>query len=201
MAYHRRRRFGTRSRTAVTSSTLTLGTRTDKRTGREKHFKCKACKARLMPGDNVIRLRLKKIYQQPCLTCGHKPTKLKYFHVACAPQDINKAMGFDLNAANAAAQNAALGGNMPDPGRHAHQVAPPPKPQTALDAVMSALVGVENALKRRIAENPALQRDVELAALLKTYNGCKARFLRPGTDKEGDVAMKMTLKKCIDIVF
>jgi hypothetical protein len=154
----------------------------------KKKSKCRACGLPFQIGENVIRLRLRKSFRAPCTTCAHKLLGVKWFHPACVPPDINKAMGYDPNVAHVAA---------PDP----HQVAPPPKPQSAADAGLGALLAIENALKRRVAENPALQKSEELAATLKTYNGCKARALRPGTDAEGVVALKMALKRALDLVF
>lgn len=178
--YRRRKRFG---QGAVLQSTLTA----------KRKAKCRACHLTFEKGDTVIRLRLRKSFRQPCVTCGHKLLGVRWYHTACVPADLEKAMGWDPNAKQHAAPPP------PTPSA-AHQVPPPPKPQTARDAQLGALLAIENALSRRLAEQPALQQNVELAAALKTYNGCKARALRPGTPPEGVVALKMALKRALDIV-
>lgn len=62
------------------------------------------------------------------------------------------------------------------------------------------MIAGEDALRRKLAENPALVKNKDLDAVVKTYNGCKARFLRPGTDAEGELSLKMALKKLVDVV-
>lgn len=185
MAYNRRRRsmFGRKPRgsaAAVTRSDVPMPKTKSRR-------KCAACSIHLDVGESVVRLRLKKQYQQPCSVCSHKPAKLKFFHAACAPTDINRAMGFDPNANGAGPVNG-------------HAIAPPPKPMSAKDATLSALVAIDKAIGRRLAENRALQEDKEFAATYQTYIGCKERALRPGTDEEGAVALKMAMKKALNLL-
>jgi DNA-directed RNA polymerase subunit RPC12/RpoP len=181
------RRFGTKAQ-AVTSNSMLMPERKDKRTGKTKSRKCRACRAILRAGEPVIKLTLKKKYRGlPCATCGHKLVGVKWFHAGCAPADINKAMGY----APQAQAPVANGGAVP----------PPPKPLSSTDLTIAALVAVEKAFNKRLAENPALQKDPAVDAALRTYDGCKQRFLRPGTAGEGAVAMKMSLKKVLDLVF
>ncbi len=179
--FSRRSRFGRRRASAVpvTRSDVPMPKTKSRR-------KCNACGVHLEVGEAVVRLRLKKRFQQPCSVCSHKPAKLKFFHVACCPTDINKCMGYDPNAGHANAPTAC---------------APPPKPMSALDASFAALVGFENALKRRIAENPALIKDKEFEASFKKYQGCKAHALRQNNDAEAGVALKMALKRSLDLIF
>lgn len=185
MAYRRRRSWGgTRTRgsqAAVTSSSVPMPKTKSRR-------KCAACNIHLDVGESVVRLRLKKRFQQPCSVCSHKPAKLKFFHAACAPTDINRAMGYDPNAGAAG----------PIPNGNA--VAPPPKPMSAKDAALGALVAIDKAIGRRLAENRALQEDKEFAATYQTYIGCKERALRPGTDAEGAIALKMAMKKALNLL-
>jgi hypothetical protein len=100
-------------------------------------------------------------------------------------------MGYDPNATHAHAAPQR---------RRPHQVAPPPKPQTAMDAQLGALLAIENALRRRMAENPALEKNEELASALKKYNGCKMHALRGANDNEAKIGLKMALKRALDIV-
>lgn len=148
--------------------------------------KCRGCGQPLTIGDTVVVLRVRKAFKVPCPSCGKKPSSSKRFHPHCLPPDHVKAMGIDVNAAHARQASGA--------------VPPPPKPQTAQDSLVAWMLAGENALKRKLAENPALKNNPELEAVNKTYQSCKARFLRPGTDAEGVVAMKMALKKLVDVV-
>lgn len=192
----RRRRFGTRSRSAVTQSTCILA----------RKAKCRGCGGKLAKGDTAARLRLKKSFQAPCTACGHKPAKLKYFHPHCVPADINKAMGYDP-AANTAAHThvpPSAGGAVP----------PPPKPKSIQDLSLEALSSLEAAL---IAKSPALGinaqhtkahpahvagcKACEVEKAFKTYQNIKARVLRPGTPAEGETATTVALKRIIDLVF
>lgn len=151
--------------------------------------KCAGCSIILTTDEPVVRLRLKKVFQQPCLSCSHKPTKLKFFHVACCPSDVNLAMGFDPNLANA---------TPPPASRVGAPVAPPPKPPTFEDAALASLVALEHALRIR-ASKMTITPEVE--AKFKTFQGIKARVLRPGTPAEGEVATHLALKRLIDLVF
>lgn len=183
----RRRRFsfgGARTRRgsgdAVTRSDVPMPKTKSRR-------RCAGCNIHLELGEAVVRLRLKKRFQQPCSVCSHKPAKLKFFHVACVPADINKAMGFDPTSNGHAVAGGAC--------------AAPPKPMSAADAALAALAAIDKAIGRKLAEQPSLQKDAAFAATFKTYQGCKARALRPGTESEGTVAMKMAIKKILDLVF
>jgi hypothetical protein len=147
--------------------------------------KCAACKSHLTVGELVVRLRLKKRFQAPCSTCGHLPPKLKYFHEACAPTDINAAMGFDPNAG---ATVSTSGGAVP----------PPPKPVSAEDAALAALASLEHAVIIRAARKGVTP---EMEKAFKTFQGIKARVLRPGTVPEGEVATHIALKRIIDLVY
>lgn len=188
MAYHRRRRrFGSVNRGAVLQSTMIA----------RKRSKCRACSLPFEKGDEVVRLRLRKTFRNPCVTCGHKLLGVRWYHPTCVPLDLNKAMGFDPAQPYGAAP-ATTGAPPPPP---THQVSPPPKPQTAADASLSALLAIENALKRRLAENPALAKDVQVAKTLDTYNGCKAHALRNKNDNEARLGMKNALKRSLDLIF
>lgn len=179
--FRRGRRFGgPRVKTAVTESNIPMPKTKSRR-------KCAACSQHLTVGEPVTRLRLKKSFQHPCSSCGHKPAKLKYFHAACKPSDINKAMGYD----------PAQHGTIPTGAGGA--VPPPPKPMTIEERQLAALVAIEQVVGARAASDPRWKK--EAAALLNTYQGCKARALRGSTDGEMNVGMKMALKKAIDLVF
>ncbi len=179
---YRRRRFGGRfgSKPAVKE---TSGIQTG------RGSRCQGCMLKIEVGQPYRRLQLAKQFRTPCATCGVTPKRAKRFHDSCFPTDINAAMNY-----NPAAQHV----HTPQPTSAA---APPPKPMTAADAQLAALLAIETALKRRLAENPTLCKDDAMNAAYKTYQGCKARALRPGTDHEGVVAMKMALRKAMDLVF
>lgn len=178
----RSRRFGRAPRAAVTRSDIPMPKLKSRR-------KCASCGQILTTGEAVVRLRLKKLFQQPCTVCSHKPTKLKFFHAACCPPDINAAMGYDPNVVNAAPQT-------PRPGA---PVAPPPKPQTPEDAALAALVSLEHALKIKASKMRVIPPDLE--AKFKTFQGIKARVLRPGSPAEGETATALALKRIVDMVF
>jgi len=149
-----------------------------KRTG-----KCRGCGGVLTAGETVVRLRLKKTFQAPCNGCGHKPAKLKVFHTHCVPSDINRAMGVDPTRAP-----QAPGGAVP----------PPAKPQTPEDAALVALSALEHALKVRAARRGVTP---ELEKAFKTFQGIKARVLRPGTPAEGETAECIAIKRIVDLVY
>lgn len=69
---------------------------------------------------------------------------------------------------------------------------------TADEACMAALAGLENALVA-VAKQNGITDDMNKSFLI--YQKVKERVLRPGTDAEGRVALKMALKKLIDAVF
>lgn len=177
----RRNRFRSRfgGRPAVTA---TAGIQTG------RGSRCQTCLLKIDAGQPYKRLQLQKRYRTACATCGVTPKRAKRYHEACFPVDINAAMNYNPTVSQPHAAPTV-------------QAAAPPKPQTAADAQLAALFAIETALKRRLAENPTLTSSAELEATFKTYQGCKSRALRPGTDHEGVVAMKMALKKALDLVF
>lgn len=154
-----------------------------------KKKKCKACGGDIAPGAYGLKVRLKKPYRTPCVTCNHKRVGVKWFHtdVACAPVDIEQVMGYVAGTAPSA---------VPSP----KTVALPPKPPSAGEAALAALASMEHALMLRAAQFPG---DVtpKLEALFKTYQGIKSRALRPGTDAEGETALKLALKRAVDLIF
>ena len=169
----RRRSYG--SKAAVTSAEIVL----------PRKSKCAACRVSLAIGDTVLRLRLKKQYQVPCTGCGHKPGKLKFFHLACAPDDINKAMGHDP-VAHAAAEST--GG----------ACAPPPKPKTVATLELEALVAFEACVRARATQ---VGITAQIAKEFATYERIKARVLRPGTPAEGEVSTSLALQRIVKMVF
>lgn len=173
MRFPRRRKFGAKA--AVTSAEIPL----------PRKSKCAQCKQPLVVGETVLRLRLKRAYQVPCTGCGHKPSKLKFYHVACAPQDINKAMGHDP-AVHAAAVNS--GG----------ACAPPPKPKTVSTLELEALAALEACVVARAARKGVTP---EIEKQFKTFQNIKARVLRPGSAGEGEVATSIALQRIIKMVF
>lgn len=183
MAYRPRRRFGARG--AVLQSTLTA----------KRKAKCRGCHQTFEQGDTVVRLRLRKSFRQPCVTCGHKLLGVKWFHTQCVPPDPERAMGWVPHAQ----QHATT----PPPAQPARggAVPPPPKPQSAQDAQLGALLAIENAIKRRLAENPALANDTTLNKTLATYNACKAHALRNKNDNEALLGLKNALKRALDLVY
>jgi hypothetical protein len=146
---------------------------------------CRHCGQAIAKGDTATRLRLKKRFQQPCTGCGHKPAKLKYFHTACCPTDINLAMGYDP-AMHAGAPSATC------------SAPPPPKPKTLEDINLEALASLEAAVVAK-AQKRGVTPEMEKA--FKTFQNIKARVLRPGTPGEGEAAINVALKRIIDLVF
>lgn len=196
-----RRRFGgRRSRSAVTQSTTVL----------KRKSKCRGCGQTLNVGDTVTRLRLKKsIAIVGCVTCGRRLVKLKNYHPRCCPTDINKAMGYD--------PTAHVHG-VPPPV--AASVPPPPKPKTPQDLQLEAIAALEAALMpkaRALGVGPAHTKlhgldqhppkyvdgckACAIEKAFKTFQGVKARVLRPGTPAEGEMATPIALKRIIDLAF
>lgn len=191
------RRFGGSSRAAV-SQKHTIATR---------KAKCKTCGLTIQPGESIVVLRLKKRYRGACVTCSHKLASTKRFHAACLPPDINKAMGHDPTTTPPPYV----------PPSAAHQCAPPPKPPSTSDLQLAALVALETAFKSRLPEfglntahskqHPEAQPPVtgckacEIRKAYKTYQGVKARVLRPGTEAEGETAVPIAIKRLVDIVY
>ena len=177
--YRRRRRFGfggAQPRSAVTVSQKTA----------RKPGKCAACGQPFAAGDVLIKLRLGKAYRQPCGQCHRKLKGVRNYHPTCQPTNPEEAMGLDPAAA--AAATPASGGAVP----------PPPKPESVEDATLAALVALEHAVIIRGARKGTTP---EMKKQFKTFQGIKARVLRPGTPAEGEVAANLALKRIIDIVF
>lgn len=179
MAYRRSRFGATARKSAVTHSRVML----------PKRRKCKGCGVMIEPGEYVTRLRLKKHLATPCVTCGHKLTKVKVFHDACVPRDLNQAMGYDPSK---------FTGHTYAPA--ANVVPPPPKPPTAQDAALAAITALEAALVAKLRNNPA-GLTPELKKNFETLQGIKARVARPGTAQEGEVATSLALQRLVKMVF
>lgn len=146
---------------------------------------CKACSGTFLPGEPIVKLRLKKAYRGGCTTCGHKLLGVKSYHSRCQPADANAAMGFDPSV---------------NPGSHNGACAPPPKPPTFEDAALAALAALEHALVIKVSRTRGGVTP-ELEAKFKTFQNIKARVLRPGTPAEGEVATHLALRKIIELVF
>lgn len=190
MAYGRRfgggPRRGTRSRVAVKES---RGVQAKSRTP------CWGCGQNIEIGMPFIRLRLRKDLCQPQYSfTGTKPKGSMRFHDHCVPADRNKAMNYDIT------KDPTNGVPPPPPSRHnGGAVPPPPKPLSSDEVVFAAFVAIQAAVKARARNNPAFVAETE--KIFKTFQGLTARSLRPGTPEEGVVAMKMALRKAIDMVF
>jgi hypothetical protein len=181
MPYHRRRRrFGHRGpRAVVTQSTAVL----------KRKSKCRGCGQTLNVGESVTRLRLRKsVAVVGCVTCSRRLVKLKNFHPACCPADINKAMGYDP-AAHAS-----------QPVPPSHSVPPPPRPKTTTDLKIDAILMMEAALAAGIRDR-SIPKGPELDSELNKLNGLKQRIVRGSTPGESDAAANVTLKRLVDIVF
>jgi hypothetical protein len=152
----------------------------------KKKKKCAACHSEIPAGELHVVLLLRKAYRGSCATCHRKLSPRKRYHTGCAPVDAQSAMGY----------NSAV---PPTPGAVPPK-APPPKPQTAEDAVLAAFAAFEHAIVIRSQRQPASLTD-EVRKQFKTYQGLKARSLRPGTEAEGETAMKIALKRIVDLVF
>lgn len=163
-----------------------------------KRGKCRGCGQYYEARETIVVLRLKKAYRAPCSVCGHKLTGSKRFHPNCVPSDINAAMGYD---ASKHVHNA--------PSSHTATVAPPPKPPSPRDAALSALVSLENALILKLRNTPNAWHVVNGKRVLTpewekqftTFQGIKARAVRPGTDAEGDTAVSLALQRLVKMVF
>jgi hypothetical protein len=168
---------------------------------------CKGCGMTIEAGDPIVKLTLRKVHRVPCVTCSHVPVGTKRYHPGCVPSDINKAMGYDplARARQAAHQHTA-----PTPSVTA---APPPKPQSTADAQLAALLALEHALMLKLKNDPnawtikpvnGLPKRVlkdEIESEFKTIQGIKARAVRPGTEAEGAVAMKMAFTRLLKLAY
>ena len=157
---------------------------------------CKGCGQTIEAGDPIVKLTLRKVHRVPCVTCSHVPVGTKRYHPDCVPSDINKAMGYDPLAR----QRAAYHQHTPDV-----TTAPPPKPKTSREADLTALDALQQALilkaKPMMMLPPTDPRRVELESQFKTFQGIKARMLRPGTDAEGAVATSLALQRIVKLVY
>jgi hypothetical protein len=175
-----RRRFGFGGRRSAPVTSHQLPAR--------KRGRCASCRGYYEKGDIITTLKLKKAYR--VLACGHTLKGAKRFHTACAPPDITSAMGYDPTKAGAYVPPTTT-------------AAPPPKPPTHDELALAALLAIEQAVKSRARAvkgiDPVAYKDI--ADKFKTFQGLKARALRPGTPEEGNVAMKMAMKRALDIVF
>jgi hypothetical protein len=156
--------------------------------------KCAGCGSAINVGETFLRLRLRLRFAVACATCSHVPKRAKRYHTACRPTDVNAAMGYDPS------KHAA-----PPPFGHVPQrpsgaVPPPPKPPTPEEVTLVAIAQLEAALVaqlrgRQKAMTPALEKE------FKTFQGIKARALRPGTPGEEQNAMSLSLQRLIKMVF
>lgn len=124
---------------------------------------CATCKQKVTPGDEVLKLKVKKRYRQACATCDNT-TVSRYFHntPACIPVDKKKAMGFDPNRARTMHYNCMncgftqhtpfgkhCGNCGEDPNNRKNAggaVPPPPKPKSAEDLTLEAVASLEKAV-------------------------------------------------------
>jgi hypothetical protein len=191
--YYRGRFGGGRRRTqaAVKVETFTMPAST---AGAPKHLinkrrgelrlktKCAHCGGAIHAGESAVMAQVRKAARTPCSSCGQTPTPRKYFHASCVPADLNKAMGVS------AAPGAATGGAVP----------PPPKPMSVEEHMLNALATLEAALVAKVQKQGITP---ELEKAFSTFQGIKARVLRPGTAHEGDTATSIALQKIIKMVF
>ena len=182
MPYGRRRYGGPRVRRSTKPAVMTsTGVQAKKRS------KCAGCGQPIQVGDAFTRLRLIKQHVHPCSTCHVTPKRAKRFHMTCVPTDVNTAMGFDPSVA-------------PTPAARGGAVPPPPLPKSFEDVALESLVLLEAALVLKVRrDRTMLTPDFEKQ--LKTFQGIKARVLRPGTAGEGEVATSIALQRIIKMVF
>lgn len=184
MAY-RRRRFGGPRRAASTPVMQSTGVQAKRKS------KCAGCGQPINVGEQFTRLRLRKRYAIPCGTCSHMPKRAKRFHMQCVPADVNKAMGFDPTKHQAPPS---------DPyARPSGAVPPPPKPKTAFDTTLEAMVMLEAALVAQVRERKKPMTP-ELDNAFKQFQNIKQRILRPGTPGEGEAALNVGLQKLVKLV-
>jgi hypothetical protein len=96
---------------------------------------------------------------------------------------------------------------------HAHAsqgaaVPPPMKPKTQSDLNLEALASLEAALVCKVKPlmrlnmtTKKMELPPEIEKQFKTFQGIKARVLRPGTEAEGEVALPIALKRIIDMIY
>jgi hypothetical protein len=210
--YNRRRRhnpFGS-PRSARIAVTETTGVQTRRRS------KCKGCGLSIEVDAPFTKLRLKKRFRAPCTSCSHKPVGSKKFHPACVPTDKNAAMGYDPNSVSGTnywckscnfQQPMPFGVFCPSCGKDPNvykaaasaSVAPPPKPKTAKEITLEAIVKFEEALVTQIRQRQKPMTP-ELEGEFKKFQGIKARILRPSTDGEEQAATVVGLQRLIKLV-
>lgn len=65
---------------------------------------------------------------------------------------------------------------------------------------MGALAAIEKAILVRAARMGQTELE-QVEKEFKTYQGIKARALRPGTEHEGTTAMKLAITRALKLVF
>lgn len=181
-------RFGRPTRAAIKEIEL-------HRTG--KNGKCDGCGLVIALGELYLQLRTQSWARSiPCSTCNQIPAKMKRYHIACKPGDINKAMGYDP-AAHQHSSGMAPGYVPPA----THTVAPPPKPKSSKELQVEGLLVLEGALAAAFREGSINKKDPLVEKAVGTLNGIKARIIKPGSQGEQDAAINVALKKIIDLVF
>lgn len=184
---HGRPRFGRPARMPIKVIELI-------RTG--KNGACDACGTAIPLGDTYVQLRMQTWARLPCAHCNQTPLKMRKYHKACVPTDINKAMGYDPTIHQA--HSSVAPGFVPPP---THQVAPPPKPKTSKELQIEGLLVLEGALSAAFREGVVNKKDPAVEKAVSTLNGIKARIIQPGSQGEQDAAINVALKKIIDLVF
>ena len=157
--------------------------------GSIKRQRCSGCGGFIVTGETALRFVLRKIYRSPCAHCANEPRRSRWYHVGCRPTDINKAMGFD-------------------PAQHGHAAPPPPvvnpnappKPATAAELTTTALASLEAALIAQVRQRK-ITLTAEMDKAFKTFQGLKSHVLRPTNDNEQRNAIKLALKKMIDLAW
>ena len=207
--YRRRSRF---SRTGGTRTVVKVSTGVQSK----NRTKCHGCGSYIEVGEQFTRLRLKSAFRSPCPTCSTKPKGAKRFHTRCVPSQPDaqeKAMGYDRNARTNVRRSCVscgydLGTASPkycpscggDPytrkAASAIIAPPPPKPKSAQDLTLEAMVSLEAALvaqlkQRKRAMTPELEKD------FKTFQNIKQRILRPGSAGEEEAATVVGLQRLI----
>lgn len=156
--------------------------------------KCKACGLYVAAGETALRLRLRSQFRGPCQSCGTQPKGVKYFHTACRPLDLNKAMGYDPNAGQAPFTPPPQQPVAPPPA------AAPPKPKTAAEQTIEALGMLEAALIAQLKQRKVTLTP-EMDASFRKFQGMKSHVLRGANAHEELNATKLALKRIIDIAW
>jgi hypothetical protein len=163
----------------------------------KRRTRCRGCGGFIEKGEQVYRLVLNKKHRGPCSSCGTVPKKAKRYHLTCLPADINKAMGHNPTAAPP--PPPPFGHSSPFGPPPSAKVAPPPKPPSARDSALAALLAMETAVVRRMAEDgitPEAKKAYEL------YNKLKKLALDKGAfDNEAKQALRNAMTTIVKIVF